>query len=47
MRLENTFPGRFQPIPYLKLADVYPKVEKLIKAYNKKGVKNNNYLLLP
>jgi len=47
MRLDSTFPGRFQPIPYFKLTDIYPKVEKLIKSYTKRGVKNSNYLPLP
>lgn len=40
-RLEHAFPGRFDSFPYLKLAEVYAKLEKI------KGKKGRHYLLLP
>jgi hypothetical protein len=46
-KLDLAYPGRFQPVTYSKLSEVYPKVEKVVKRYVKKGLKNSNYLLLP
>lgn len=47
LRLDTTFPGRFQPVTYQKLTDLPPKLEKIEKMNVKYGIKTNSYLLLP
>jgi hypothetical protein len=46
LRLDTAFPGRFSPLPYAKLADVYPRIDKLQKQ-SKPGTMPRCYLLLP